>query len=70
MGEEYLWPLPSVRAFITEDLKIYKMKRDGNPSMKWVSNLSAMSSSWVNTISDNDDSLLSEMIYWWNKERE
>lgn len=65
---EYLYPLPSVEAFITEDLNIYQMQKDGSPNLDLMSTIGRMASNWVNKISKDDDTLLSEMIYWWNRE--
>jgi len=65
--EEILYPLPSVKCFINEDLIIYKSKK-GKPDINSFSHLGCLASKWVNEISGNDDSLISDLIYW--KERE
>ena len=61
---ETLYPLPSVRAFINDDLKIYKMNEDGTPDIKQWNYLSNVASKWVNYISNEDDTQVSEVIYW------
>jgi hypothetical protein len=61
--EELLYPLPSVRCFITEDLIVYKSK-EGIPQLDEYSHVGHLASEWVNKISDNDDNLVSELIYW------
>ena len=66
---EYLFPLPSVKAFIGDKLTIHPMTEHELPDMEWYSDLGAMASEWVNTISDEDDMMVSELIYWWNKEK-
>lgn len=66
---EYLFPLPSVRAFISDKLNIYKMNERELPDMEWYSDLGAKSAEWVNTISDEDDTMVSELIYWWRREQ-
>ena len=65
--EEILYPLPSVGCFITEDLTVYKSK-GGIPQLDEYSHVGHLASDWVNQISDNDNNLVSELIYW--KERE
>lgn len=66
---EYLFPLPSVKAFISDKLNVYKMTDNGLPDMDWYSDLGAKSAEWVDRLSDDDDTLVSEMIYWWRKEQ-
>lgn len=61
---ETLYPLPSVRAFINDDLKIYKMNEDGTPDIKQWNYLANVASKWVNYISNEDDTQVSEVIYW------
>ena len=66
--EEFLYPLPSVNAFVNEDLDVYQMKEDGSPSIDLTSTVGMLASNWVYIINKNDDTLLSELIYWKNKE--
>ena len=64
---EFLYPLPSVMAFVSEDLNVYRMEKDGTLNIDLQSTVSMLASNWVNLIDKDDDSLLSELIYW--KER-
>ena len=65
--EEILYPLPSVGCFINEELTVYKSK-GGRPNLDEYSHVGHLASEWVNMISDTDNDLVSELIYW--KERE
>ena len=65
--EELLYPLPSVGCFINEELTVYKSK-EGIPQLDAFSHVGHLASEWVNKISDTDNDLVSELIYW--KERE
>lgn len=62
MNFEILYALPSVYAFINEDLKIYRMDEIGQPDITQWNYLSNVASKWVNQISDNDDDIISELI--------
>jgi len=64
---EFLYPLPSVNAFVSENLNVYRMENDGSPNINLQSTLAMLASNWVLTISKEDDALLTELIYW--KER-
>ena len=64
---EFLYPLPSVNAYVSEDLNVYKMEKDGTPNIDIISTIGMLASNWVHIISKDDDTLLSELIYW--KER-
>jgi hypothetical protein len=64
--EEVLYPLPSVGCFINEELIVYKSK-GGKPNLDEYSHVGHLASEWVNKISKDDDSLVSELIFW--KER-
>lgn len=66
--EEFLYPLPSVKAFVNEDLEVYKMDEKGYPNIDLISTVGILASDWVNNISKNDDTLLSELIYWNERE--
>ena len=66
MGE-LLYPLPSVGCFINEELTVYKSK-GGKPNLDEYSHVGHLASDWVNKISNTDNDLVSELIYW--KERE
>ena len=65
MGE-LLYPLPSVGCFINEELTVYKSK-EGMPNLDEYSHVGHLASEWVNKISEDDNDLVSELIYW--KER-
>ena len=60
---EILYPLSSVGCFINEDLTVYKSK-GGRPDLDEYSHVGHLTSEWVNKISKDDDSLVSELIYW------
>ena len=64
---EFLYPLPSVNAYVTEDLVVYRMEKDGRPNCDLTSTVGILASNWVHTINKDDDSLLSELIYWKNR---
>jgi hypothetical protein len=61
---EYLYPLPSVMAFVSENLNVYRMEKDGTPNIDLQSTVGMLTSNWVNVINEEDDFLLSELIYW------
>jgi len=61
---EFLYPLPSVQAFVSENLNVYRMEKDGRPNCDLQSTVGVLASNWVNIISKDDDVLLSELIYW------
>lgn len=61
---EFLYPLPSVNAFVSDDLNVYRMEKDGRPNINLVSTVSMLASNWVNIIDKDDDNLLTELIYW------
>lgn len=61
---EFLYPLPSVNAYVTEDLVVYRMEKDGKPNCNLTSTVGMLASNWVHTIDKHDDNLLSELIYW------
>jgi hypothetical protein len=63
---EFLYPLPSVMAFVSENLNVYRMEKDGTPNIDLQSTVGMLASNWVNVIDDDDDFLLSELIYWKN----
>jgi hypothetical protein len=64
---EFLYPLPSVQAFVSENLNVYWMDKDGKPNCDIQSTIGMLASNWVNIISKDDDVLLSELIYWKNR---
>jgi hypothetical protein len=64
--EELLYPLPSVGCFINEELTVYK-SNGGKPNLDEYSHVGHLASEWVDKISKDDDSLVSELIFW--KER-
>ena len=61
--EELLYPLQSVECFINEDLIVYKSK-DGIPNLDEYSDVGNLASEWVGKLSNDDDFLVSELIYW------
>jgi hypothetical protein len=65
--DEILYPLESVNCFINEDLTVYQ-SQSGKPNLDIYSHVGHLASEWVGKISEHDDSLVSELIYW--KERE
>ena len=64
---EFLYPLPSVNAFVSENLNVYRMEKDGTPNINLSSTVGMLASNWVHTINKEDDVLLSELIYWKNR---
>jgi hypothetical protein len=66
---EYLFPLHSVKAFISDKLNVYKMNDKGLPDMDYYSGLGERAAEWVDKLDEDDDTLVSEMIYWWRKEQ-
>ena len=64
---EFLYPLPSVQAFVSENLNVYRMEKDGRPNVDLQSTVSMLASNWVHIIDKDDDNLLSELIYWKNR---
>lgn len=64
---EFLYPLPSVMAYVTEDLNVYRMNANGTPNIDLTSTVAMMASNWVSVIDKDDDNLLSELIYWKNR---
>lgn len=65
---EYLFPLHSVKSFLSDKLNVYKMNHMGNPDVTNQFELGEVASTWVNTLDKDDDTLISELIYWWRKE--
>ena len=61
---EYLYPLPSVMAYVSDNLNVYRMEKDGTPNIDLQSTVGMLASNWVNVINEEDDFLLSELIYW------
>ena len=64
---EFLYPLPSVQAFVSDELNVYRMEKDGTPNIDLMSTVSMLASNWVHIIDEDDDFLLSELIYWKNR---
>lgn len=64
MSYELLYPLPSVKSFMNEDLKVYPMKSNGEPDVTEYNRLENLASKWVTYISNEDDDLVSELIFW------
>lgn len=63
MKGEILYPLKSVNAYITDELEVYPMV-DNKPNLDMYSHVGHLSSEWVGKISEDDDNLVSELIYW------
>ena len=64
---EILYPLESVGCFINENLDVYKSK-GGRPKLDEYSHVGHLASEWVGKISEDDDNLVSELIYWKDRE--
>ena len=64
---EILYPLSSVDCFINEELTVYKSK-GGEPNLDEYSHVGHLASEWVGKISEDDDNLVSELIYWKDRE--
>ena len=60
---ELLYPLPSVECCVTENLTVYPFKNN-KPNVDIYSHVGHLASEWVNIISEDDDNLLTELIYW------
>ena len=69
MSNKLIYPLESLGCFIDEDLIVYKSK-EGKPDLDTYSHIGYLASEWVNQISEDDDSMISELIYWKDKENE
>jgi len=63
MKGEILYPLESVNAYITDELEVYPMINN-KPSVDIYSHVGHLASEWVGKISEDDDNLVSELIYW------
>lgn len=61
---ETLYELPSINCYINEDLIVYPMNDRREPDLSQWNELENLASEFVNQISDEDDSLMSELIYW------
>lgn len=64
MKSEILYPLESVSSFINDDLQVYPMTHKGEPDINTFDHLSKFASDWVNLLSNDDDFMISELIYW------
>lgn len=64
MSIETLYEMPSINCYINEDLIVYPKDYQGEPDITQWNELENLSSTFVNQISKDDDSLLSELIYW------
>jgi len=64
MQVETLYSIPSVNCYINEDLIVYPINDRGEPDLSQWNELENLSSEFVNLISDEDDSLVSDLIYW------
>ena len=62
---EVLWPLSSVNSFITEELIVYPMDEKGVPIIEEQFSIGEVASSWMARLDKDDDTLVSEMIYWY-----
>ena len=61
---ETLYEIPSIGCYVSEDLIVYPINDLGDPDLSQWNELENLSSEFVNIISKEDDSLLSELIYW------
>lgn len=64
MSIETLYEIPSINCYINENLIVYPKNDQGEPDITQWNELENLSSTFVNQISKDDDSLLSELIYW------
>lgn len=60
---ELLYPLSSLRVYVTENLEVYPMI-NGKPDISRYSHVSNFASKWVSKISNEDDTILSKLIKW------
>jgi hypothetical protein len=65
--EEYIYPLESLNCFVSDKLNVYSMTERGEPNLDLYSHVSYLASDWVHRISNDDDTLLTELIYWYNR---
>lgn len=61
---EVIYPLESVNCFINEDLIVYPATDNGEPDLSQWNELANLTSEFVNRISYEDDTLISDLIYW------
>ena len=64
MSVETLYAIPSVNCFINDDLIVYPMNDRGEPDLSQWNELENLTSEFVNKLNAEDDSLISELIYW------
>lgn len=64
MNVETLYEIPSVNCYINEDLIVYPMDDRNKPDLSQWNELENLTSEFVNKLSTEDDSLITELIYW------
>lgn len=64
MPVETLYEIPSVNCYINEDLIVYPMDDRGEPDLSQWNELENLASEFVNQINQEDDSLVSDLMYW------
>lgn len=64
MNVETLYKISSVNCFINEDLIVYPMNDRNEPDLSQWNELENLTSEFVNKLNTEDDSLISELIYW------
>jgi hypothetical protein len=64
MPVEILYKMPSVNCYINENLIVYPMNDRGEPDLSQWNELENLASAFVNQISEEDDSLISDLMYW------
>ncbi len=64
MNVETLYKIPSVNCFINDDLIVYPMNDRNEPDLSQWNELENLTSEFVNKLNTEDDSLISELIYW------
>jgi len=63
MKGEILYPLESVNAYITDKLEVYPMLNN-KPNLDMYYHIDDIASEWIGKISKDDANLVSELIYW------
>jgi len=64
MNVETLYKIQSVNCFINDDLIVYPMNDRNEPDLSQWNELENLTSEFVNKLNTEDDSLISELIYW------
>ena len=64
MPVETLYAIPSVNCYINEDLIVYAMNDRSEPDLSKWNELENLTSEFVNRLNTEDNSLISELIFW------